>query len=177
MSVSYRMNSRVTVVNGIIKIHGFYCRSNCLASYRPSNRLTLGIVTRRCLTNTPFCPEQKTLNKDAAPISTSSSLLKVHDLPAPHTGHIRVITLNSPRNKNAISQQLLAELETELKSIHDEDGKELFAWQNKKPEAALGQGVRAIVIGSEVDGVFCAGADLKERKTMTRQEYGPSGSV
>lgn len=35
----------------------------------------------------------------------------------------------------------------------------------------MGQGIRAIVIGSEVDGVFCAGADLKERKTMTEEEY------
>lgn len=36
----------------------------------------------------------------------------------------------------------------------------------------LGSGTRAIIIGSEVDGVFCAGADLKERKEMTRQQYG-----
>ena len=171
------MNSKVTVVSGIIKGPGFYCRSNRLDPYRRFNRLAFGIETRRCLTSTPFRPEQKTLNKDAAPISKSPSLLKVHNLPAPHTGHIRVITLNSPRNKNAISQQLLAELGTELKSIDDEVAKEAVAWLNKKPGAALGQGVRAIVIGSEVDGVFCAGADLKERKTMTRQEYGPSGSV
>ncbi|KAI4242221.1 MAG: hypothetical protein L6R42_011066, partial [Xanthoria sp. 1 TBL-2021] len=113
-----------------------------------------------------------TSNKDAASTSTSSSLLKVYNLSAPHTGRIRVITLNSPRNKNAISRQLLAELEAELQSCHDETTKEDIAWQRKKLGAALGQGTRAIVIGSEVDGVFCAGADLKERKKMTRQEYG-----
>lgn len=36
----------------------------------------------------------------------------------------------------------------------------------------LGSGTRAIIIGSELDGVFCAGADLKERNDMTRQQYG-----
>ncbi|KAL8643890.1 MAG: hypothetical protein Q9226_008055 [Calogaya cf. arnoldii] len=73
---------------------------------------------------------------------------------------------------NAISRQLLAELESELRSIHHETTKEDLAWQNKSPGAALGQGTRAIVIGSAVNGVFCAGADLKERKTMTKEEYG-----
>jgi methylglutaconyl-CoA hydratase len=33
---------------------------------------------------------------------------------------------------------------------------------------------RAVVIASAVDTCFCAGADLKERKTFTQQEYVPS---
>lgn len=167
------MISKLTRVSFSIKAHKVYCSSNRLALHSRFNGLAFRILAHRGLSCTPFPQEQKTPDKDATPISTSPSLLKVYNLTAPHTGHIRVITLDSPRNKNAISQQLLAELETELQSIHDEDAKEYTAWQNKKPGAAIGQGTRAMVIGSEVDGVFCAGADLKERKTMTKQEYGP----
>ena len=32
-------------------------------------------------------------------------------------------------------------------------------------------GTRALVIASNIDKVFCAGADLKERKTMSQAEY------
>ena len=34
----------------------------------------------------------------------------------------------------------------------------------------MGEGVRCLVLGSDIDGVFCAGADLKERKTMSPTE-------
>lgn len=30
---------------------------------------------------------------------------------------------------------------------------------------------RALVLASNVDAAFCAGADLKERKGMTKEEY------
>ncbi|KAL8853053.1 MAG: hypothetical protein Q9221_002083 [Calogaya cf. arnoldii] len=133
--------------------------------YNPS------ILRVRWLTTAPIPQDQNTSNKNPESASTSApSLLQVYSMPARHTGHIRVMTLNSPRNKNAISRQLLAELESELRSIHHETTKEDLAWQNKKPGAALGQGTRAIVIDSAVDDVFCAGADLKERKTMTKEE-------
>lgn len=169
------MNFRTSSINGF-----FYYKHLCrrqsprLVSLNCSKRSILAVEARRSLISTPFPQDQQksTSNKDAASTSTSSSLLKVCNLAAPHTGHIRVITLNSPRNKNAISRQLLAELEAELQSCHDETTKEDNAWQSKKPGATLGQGTRAIIIGSEVDGVFCAGADLKERAEMTRQEYG-----
>ncbi|KAI4280915.1 MAG: hypothetical protein L6R38_004074 [Xanthoria sp. 2 TBL-2021] len=167
------MNFRTSSINGF-----FYYKHLCrrqsprLVSLNCSKRSILAVEARRSLISTPFPQDQQksTSNKDAASTSTSSSLLKVCNLAAPHTGHIRVITLNSPRNKNAISRQLLAELEAELQSCHDETTKEDNAWQSKKPGATLGQGTRAIIIGSEVDGVFCAGADLKERAEMTRQE-------
>lgn len=37
---------------------------------------------------------------------------------------------------------------------------------------ALGQGTRVLILASEVEGVFCAGADLKERRGMSGQETG-----
>lgn len=114
--------------------------------------------------------ESRALENDE--ISRDPSLVNVADIPAPHTGHIRVITLNSPHNKNAISRPLLWDLGHQIRRTQDQISREadLFL-QEKRPGAAMGQGTRAIVIGSEVDGVFCAGADLKERKTMTEDEY------
>jgi len=59
-----------------------------------------------------------------------------------------VLTLQSPENRNALSRKLLEELNSEL-------------------EAARKAKARVVIISSDVPKVFCAGADLKERKTMT----------
>ncbi|KAL8977743.1 MAG: hypothetical protein Q9177_006568, partial [Variospora cf. flavescens] len=75
-----------------------------------------------------------------------------------------------PHNKNAISQQLLKELGNEILRRSDEVEFETWCFEGKRPGAAMGKGTRAVVIGSEVEGVFCAGADLKERKGMSEQE-------
>ncbi|KAL9037572.1 MAG: hypothetical protein Q9214_005644 [Letrouitia sp. 1 TL-2023] len=99
-----------------------------------------------------------------------SDTLKITDHPAPFAGHIRVITLNSPLNKNAISRQLLSRLKNEIGKIEVAIQKEDQAWQAKVKDAKLGHGTRVLIIGSEVDGVFCAGADLKERLKMTLEE-------
>lgn len=104
------------------------------------------------------------------------SLINITTIPAPHTGYIRVLTLNSPRNKNAISKQLLQELSDEILQRHYEAGYEMKCFERTQQRAAMGKGTRAIIIGSEVDGVFCAGADLKERKDMTEEEYVHSSS-
>ena len=138
--------------------------------------------------------------------STSKpSLITTKNIPAPHSGHIRILTLNSPHNKNAISWQLLSELSNEITKIKQQTENEwtrFLAYQKRKTgkgvgavvqqqsntDATLGisqhldaqfdeddppcvgEGTRALIIGSEVNGVFCAGADLKERKGMSAQE-------
>ncbi|KAL8921947.1 MAG: hypothetical protein Q9172_003761 [Xanthocarpia lactea] len=169
------MKLKTSSVNGIISCYKHQLRSkdHHLISLSCSNASIYGAQARRGLRSTPSFLDQSihgTSNQVVASFPQAPSLIKVVNLAAPHTGHIRVITLNSPRNKNAISQQLLAELEAELCGIRSETVKENLVWQNKSSGAALGQGTRAIVIGSEVDGAFCAGADLKERKGMTKQE-------
>ena len=88
--------------------------------------------------------------------SSSPELLSVRDIPAPHIGHIRVIGLRSPRNRNALSTQLLAELQKEIISLEGTDG-------------STG-GTRVLVLASELDEAFCAGADLKERSRMSVSE-------
>ncbi|KAI9847285.1 MAG: hypothetical protein M1837_002872 [Sclerophora amabilis] len=52
--------------------------------------------------------------------SPASSLIKVTNVPAPHSGSIRILSLNRPSARNAISRQLLAELSHETKALGDE---------------------------------------------------------
>lgn len=84
----------------------------------------------------------------------SLSTMQINNLKAPHVGSIRVLQLQRDTAKNAISRQLLAELSEQIEDIHNQD---------------LGQ-TSALVLASALDDVFCAGADLKERKGMSGQE-------
>jgi enoyl-CoA hydratase/carnithine racemase len=67
-------------------------------------------------------------------------------------GRIVWLTLNRPEAANALSRQLIAELRDEL------------ARQSQRPE------LLALVLTGKGDKVFCAGADLKERRTMSSDE-------
>ncbi|OCU01211.1 methylglutaconyl-CoA hydratase, mitochondrial isoform X2 [Xenopus laevis] len=68
---------------------------------------------------------------------------------------IVVLGINRPQAKNAISKSLVKSM---MKMIDSLKG-------NNK--------VRTVVLRSEVPGVFCAGADLKERAKMHPSEVGP----
>ena len=97
--------------------------------------------------------------------------LRISNFPASHTGHIRLISLNSPHNRNALSQQLVMDLNFEIERIRAGLEIENTQWRNGVKNASLGAGVRVLIFGSDVDNVFCAGADLKERKKMTQEQY------
>jgi hypothetical protein len=88
--------------------------------------------------------------------STPTSTLKITRVPAPHAGNIRILSLNRPSARNAISKQLLSELRHQVEEI------------SKEPEDGP---TRALILASESDQAFCAGADLKERLTMSGDEY------
>jgi enoyl-CoA hydratase/carnithine racemase len=104
---------------------------------------------------------------DTHPAATASSakvanaptpaFINISNVPAPHVGCMRILELNRPRAKNAISHQLLDEL---AKAIED-------VWQSINPSSPPSDQVRALIIISSSDTAFCAGADLKERKAMT----------
>ena len=97
------------------------------------------------------------LNGGRACYSTSlSSTIKISSIPAAHAGVISVLSLNRPRSRNALSRQLLSELGGVIEGLHAEGGK---------------GSTRALIIASESDDAFCAGADLKERLTFTSEEY------
>jgi hypothetical protein len=87
--------------------------------------------------------------------STPTSTLKVTSVPAPHAGSIRIVSLNRPTARNAISRQVLSELRKQVDEVSNE------------PEDGP---TRALILASESDQAFCAGADLKERLTMSGQE-------
>lgn len=71
---------------------------------------------------------------------------------SPYDEHISVLTLNRAPAKNAISRALLAEMDQHISSLLT------------NPTS------RALLIRSSVPGTFCAGADLKERKGMSKPE-------
>ncbi|CUS12307.1 unnamed protein product [Tuber aestivum] len=77
-------------------------------------------------------------------------------IPAAHTGHITLLTLSHPSAKNAISSALLNELRQHITP--------LLHPTSSSPST------RALVLASNVPGVFCAGADLKERATFTPEQ-------
>jgi methylglutaconyl-CoA hydratase len=94
--------------------------------------------------------------------SAPSSLVTTEIFPAPHCGCIKVLSLNRPEARNAISRKLLSDLRAELSSLS------LFNPSQGQP--ANPDSVRALIIASNVPGVFCAGADLKERISFSLEE-------
>jgi enoyl-CoA hydratase/carnithine racemase len=68
-------------------------------------------------------------------------------------GAAEVWTINGEARRNAISRAMVIELETHLKRV-----------------AQPGSGVRAVVLTGAGDKAFCAGADLKERATMSESD-------
>ncbi|MHB1042581.1 MAG: enoyl-CoA hydratase-related protein [Eubacteriales bacterium] len=67
-------------------------------------------------------------------------------------GHIAILAFNRPEALNALSTRMAAELLAALE------------------EQALDDNIFAAVLTAAGDRAFCAGADLKERKTMTHEE-------
>jgi len=88
--------------------------------------------------------------------ASEASPIKVQHYPAPHSGTIRILLLDRPEARNALSRRLIADLRRHVDEIQAEGGK---------------GGTRAVIIASNTDKAFCAGADLRERKGMTQEEY------
>lgn len=108
-------------------------------------------------------------------IKTSSSseapLIQVTDLPSPSSGHIRILELNRPSARNAISKALLSALKKEIDDVASQYGPN---GEEIPGAVASAQGpTRALVVASAVETCFCAGADLKERRGFSQEEYVP----
>ncbi|XP_067626461.1 methylglutaconyl-CoA hydratase, mitochondrial [Eurosta solidaginis] len=65
---------------------------------------------------------------------------------------ITVISLNRPEAKNSFSRSLVESFENVLDELEKDNGS------------------RCVILRSSSPGIFCAGADLKERKAMTEDE-------
>lgn len=106
--------------------------------------------TQRCCNSTTTRTTGPEKSKD------TDSVIISQQVPAPCSGLIRVLQLNRPAARNAISRELLQSLSRQVDAIAAENG--------NGP-------TRALVLASNVDAAFCAGADLKERRGMTKEEY------
>jgi methylglutaconyl-CoA hydratase len=103
-------------------------------------------------------------------------LINITDVQAPSSGRIRILSLARPSARNAISRQLLWELRSHIDAVASEYnalGEEVPPPQKFGGAAGVDQKAptRALVLASEVDSCFCAGADLKERAGFTAEEY------
>lgn len=102
--------------------------------------------------------------------TTDAPLIRVTNLPSPSSGHIRVLELNRPAARNAISRDLLAALRAEVDDIANQYGPNGQENPSVAGAAAELGPTRALVVASAVDSCFCAGADLKERRGFTQEE-------
>ncbi|KAI6249730.1 putative enoyl-CoA hydratase 2, mitochondrial [Erysiphe necator] len=104
--------------------------------------------------------------------SEQISNVMIHDLRAPTSGKVRVLSLNRPAKRNAISRQLLKELRQAINQIHTEyDDYEKKLLENKRNIKNLNQpSTRVLILTSSVETCFCAGADLTERESFTAEE-------
>jgi len=110
--------------------------------------------------------------------SDAGPIVNVVNLPAPNSGHIRILELNRPSARNAISKALLASLRAEIDDVQSQytaDGQEVPATPRFGGAAGPDQKgpTRALVLASAVDASFCAGADLKERRGFSPEESVP----
>lgn len=87
---------------------------------------------------------------------TTNAVFTSHD----DSGNIAILTLNRIDKKNALSREFAHAIESNVAEIKSEDSK-----------------LRAVVIKSNVPGIFCAGADLKERLGMTLDEIAPMSGL
>ena len=87
--------------------------------------------------------------------ASDSSPIKVKYQPAPHSGNIRILLLDRPEARNALSRRLVDDLKRHVNEVQAEGGT---------------GSTRALIIASKTDKAFCAGADLRERKGMTQEE-------
>lgn len=110
------------------------------------------------------------------PDTPYDSLLRTRDIPAPHSGYIRILELNNPSTRNAISRALLAELSREIETIQKQfdplTRQEIPFEELKSSDGCTSQNwpTRALIIASALDSCFCSGADLKERRTYTPEQ-------
>jgi len=115
-----------------------------------STTCNLTMLVRSCRSRLGLSTARRLYSVAASPV------LRIQSHPAPHSGTIKVLLLDRPEARNALSRQLVSELGKQI-DIIDAEG---------------GQGsTRALIIASNVDTAFCAGADLKERRGWTQEEY------
>ncbi|GIL45580.1 hypothetical protein Vafri_2784 [Volvox africanus] len=125
--------------------------------------LTPGSDVHRRLSTSASCSSQSyghsrstsTVSVNAGTVGDCVDSGQLHVTVEPLSGvheSVSVISLSRPAARNAIGRQLLRELAEALDTVRQE------------------RTTRCVLVRSVVPGVFCAGADLKERATMSQSE-------
>ncbi|XP_005813216.1 methylglutaconyl-CoA hydratase, mitochondrial [Xiphophorus maculatus] len=107
-----------------------------------------------CWRQQRYCCFSRTIAATRQYSSDSRDDLKVRYLDGEDAG-IVVVGINRPKAKNSISKNLVNMMFEAVEDIK----------KNNK--------VRSVILSSLVPGIFCAGADLKERAKMHQSEVGP----
>ncbi|PHH79366.1 hypothetical protein CDD82_2425 [Ophiocordyceps australis] len=103
--------------------------------------------------------------------SSAEAPIRITNLATPTVGHIRILELNRPDARNAISRALLTSLSTEINAIQAQYTPDGIPTSTTHGDSTSPLGpTRAVIIASAIDSCFCAGADLKERLTFTPQQ-------
>ncbi|GBF92605.1 hypothetical protein Rsub_05219 [Raphidocelis subcapitata] len=99
----------------------------------------------------PQLPHSRALSAGTAHPSAAQLQASVEPLGGRHEG-VSVLSLNRPEARNALGRQMVRELLEALETLRQE------------------RSTRCVIVRSAAPGVFCAGADLKERAAMTTSE-------
>ncbi|KIW40416.1 uncharacterized protein PV06_07618 [Exophiala oligosperma] len=102
--------------------------------------------------------------------SGSDSPIKVLTHPAPHNGHIKILLLDRPASRNALSRRLITDLRSQISRIQSEHEAAASRQSASRSSTAAADPTRALILASSNDKAFCAGADLVERRGMTAEE-------
>jgi len=109
-------------------------------------------IKRSCSVSNTRLLVNSGLRRNNLSTSTDPDLKDELRLEYHNDGGVAVISLNRPEAKNALSINLMQLFESHMNTL------------------AADHNVRAVILRSLVPGVFCAGADLKERRKMTEAD-------
>lgn len=112
---------------------------------------------------------QRQMQQGGQQQQSSGALIEIVDLPAPHSGHIRILQISRPSASNAISYALLSALRKEIQTIQAQYSQFTGA-EMPWTETDIKGPTRALIIASAVDSCFSAGADLKELSSFTDEQ-------
>ena len=167
-SSEFKKDSSAFRVKTLIRTELHHQSSPSLAPLRPSvlhihkcNLAKMNQVSYRCLFNyrTPFKGKVQALPRyryikrgERMMLSTEANPPEI--LLHHHSDTIAKLIFNRTNKANAIGKQMLSELRENVALLSGEKGKN----------------IRCVILTSASDRVFSAGADLKERSAMTKEE-------
>jgi len=142
---------RVPTLVSDLELHSRTISSLPMFSFGRKIKLTLGSPNGSVSKMAPdlFTASQRTM----ATFTEEQPTINLDYLDGVHEG-VAVLGFNRPKAKNAVSRQMLAEINQAVDQLK------------------FDKNLRVLILRSHVPGVFCAGADLKERAQMKEAEVG-----